>query len=112
MSRVSTSRLAAIGAALLLTACTTTIDDARATRGQAVDTQQAAASPALPWPPPSTSALPRPRALALQSAMQRIAAVATSAGMRGVTAAVVTRKGRGRARQGSTGTVRRSSRSR
>ena len=93
MSRVSTSRLAAIGAALLLTACTTTIDDARATRGQAVDTQQAAASPALPWPPPSTSALPRPRALALQSAMQRIAAVAASAGMRGVTAAVVTPQG-------------------
>lgn len=94
MSRVSASRIAAIGAALLLTACTTTIDDAMANRGQAVDTQQAAASPTVPWPPPSTkSALPRSRTLGLQSALQRIASVAASAGMRGVTAAVATPQG-------------------
>ncbi len=93
MSRVSASRIAAIGAALLLTACSTTIDDAMATRAQAVDTQQAASSPALPWPPPSTSTLPRSQTLALQSAVQRIASVAAPAGMRGVTAAVVTPQG-------------------
>ena len=47
MSRMSASWLAVIGVAILLTACTTTIDDAIATRGQAVDTEPAAALPAV-----------------------------------------------------------------
>ena len=47
MSRMSASWLAVIGVAILLTACTTTIDDAIATRRQAVDTEPAAALPAV-----------------------------------------------------------------
>ena len=47
MSRMSASWLAVIGVAILLTACTTTIDDAIATRGQAVDTNSPAALPAV-----------------------------------------------------------------
>lgn len=90
MSRVGALWLAVIGAAILLTACTTTIDDAIATRGHAVDAEPAAVSPGLPWPPPPTSGLPPLRAQALQAAVQRIASVAASVGMRGVTAAVAT----------------------
>ena len=47
MSRMSASWLAVIGVAILLAACTTTIDDAIATRRQAVDTNSPAASPAV-----------------------------------------------------------------
>jgi len=122
MSGAGARWLAAIGAALLLTACTTTIDGAVPTRARTADSDTGATvgsaaaspptsaavpssiappgsgdadstgqSPALPWPQPSDAALPHGQAL--QAAVQRIAAVAASAGMRGVTAAVVTPQG-------------------
>ena len=122
MSRAGTRWLAAIGAALLLTACTTTVDHAVPTRASAADTDTGAAlgsaaasppisahaptsiapagsgagastttPPVLPWPPPSDT--PLPQGQALQAAVQRIAAVAAAAGMRGVTAAVLTPQG-------------------
>jgi CubicO group peptidase (beta-lactamase class C family) len=105
MSRAGTRWLAAIGSALLLTACTTTIDHAVPTRASTTDSDnRAPAPPGLPWPQPSDTALLQGQAL--QAAVQRIAAVAAPAGMRGVTAAVLTPEGSWAGAVGVDGSIR------